>query len=81
MESDHIGERKRKKDRTPAVVLPPEISGDERTALAAAYKTGLILAWKRDAARGYCLSLAGRQDEYVAADQLTGYLKKLTGAM
>lgn len=73
-------EPKRKKDRLPAPPPPPEISGDERTALTDAYKAGLILAWKRDAERGYCLSRGGRQDEYVAVNQLTGYLKKLKGA-
>jgi hypothetical protein len=58
-------------------VLPPEVSGDDRTVLTAAYKAGLILAWKRDTQRGYCLTLAGRPDEYVEVDGLTKYLDRL----
>ena len=60
-----------------AVPLPPEVSADDRTVLTAAYKAGLILAWKRDSERGYCLRLAGRLDEYVEVNQLTKYLEKL----
>lgn len=77
MESDHVIEPKRKKHRFAASPLPPEVSAGERTALIDAYKTGLILAWKRDVARGYCLSLFGQQDQYVAVDQLMRYLEQL----
>lgn len=73
-------EPKRKKDRLAAPPPPPEVSEGERTALTDAYKTGLILAWKRDAERGYCLSLCGRQDEYVAVSQLTVFLRELKAA-
>jgi len=68
---------KRKKDQAPAVVVPPEVSGDDRAVLARAYQAGLILSWKRDTARGYCLSLGGRPDEYVEVDQLAKYVEKL----
>ena len=67
----------RKKDQAPAVVVPPEVSGDDRTVLTNAYQTGLILSWKRDIARGYCLSLPGRPDEYVDVNQLAKYVEKL----
>ena len=32
---------------------------------------------KRDTQRGYCLTIAGRLDEYVEVDRLTKYLDKL----
>ena len=48
--------------------------------LTGAYKAGLILAWKRDTERGYCLTLAGRSDEYVDVDKLAIYLAKLKAA-
>ena len=60
----------------PAVV---EASGEDIVVLSAAYRAGVIQAWKLDA-RGYCLSRVGRADEYVDVDTLTGYLKKLTAA-
>jgi hypothetical protein len=71
---------KRKKDA--AAVAPPvgEVSGDDRLVLTGAYKAGLIQAWKRDNERGYCLSLAGRSDEYVDVDKLAQYLAKLKAA-
>jgi hypothetical protein len=68
---------KRAKNVPPAALVPPVVSGDDRTVLTAAYKAGLILAWKRDTQRGYCLTLAGRPDEYVDVDQLTTYLERL----
>jgi len=48
--------------------------------LTDAYKAGLIVAWKRDAGRGYRLTFAGRPDEYVEVAKLTRYLEKLNGA-
>jgi hypothetical protein len=65
---------------TPAATLTAvvEPSGEDVVALAAAYRAGLIQAWKLDGARGYCLSRAGRADEYVEVDKLNGYLRKLT---
>ena len=59
---------------------PGEVSGDDRLVLTGAYKAGLILAWKRDTERGYCLTLAGRADEYVDVDKLGHYLAKLKAA-
>src|SRR5438046_4585519 len=59
-----------KKEATPAAVPPAGISGEDRTRLADAYKAGLILGWKRDVERGYCLTVVGRADEYVELDQL-----------
>jgi hypothetical protein len=40
----------------------------------------LIVAWRRDAERGYRLTFAGRPDEYVEVTKLTRYLEKLNGA-
>ena len=60
---------KRKKDAAPAAPPPGEVSGDDRLVLTGAYKAGLILAWKRDTERGYCLTLAGKSDEYVGGRQ------------
>jgi hypothetical protein len=68
---------KRKKDQLAAAVAPPEVAEDDRIVLIDAYKTGLILAWKRDAERGYCLTLADRADAYVSVDQLTKYVEAL----
>ena len=64
------------------VVVPPapapiEISTSDRTALISAYQAGVIKAWKRDAERGYRLTIAGRQDDYVEVAKLTKYLEKL----
>ena len=59
---------------------PGEVSGDDRLVLTGAYKAGLILAWKRDTERGYCLTLAGKSDEYVEVDKLALYLAKLKAA-
>ena len=67
---------KRQKD-VPAAVTPPEVSGDDRGSLTDAYKSGLILSWKRDIERGYCLSLPGRPEEHVPVDQLRRYLAQL----
>jgi hypothetical protein len=70
----------RKKDLLPAPPPPAEVSGSDRAALTSAYKAGAILAWKRDAERGYRLTLAGRAEEYVEVAKLTSYLQKLKGA-
>jgi len=69
-----------KKKETPAVAETVEASREDVVVLAAAYQAGLIQAWKRDPARGYCLTRVGRADEYVDVDKLTGYLKKLSNA-
>lgn len=70
----------RKKDVGPAPVASPEILADDRAALTGAYKAGLILTWKMDATRGFCLSMRGRADEYVEPGKLARYLEKLKGA-
>ena len=67
----------RQKGALPAPVSPPDVSAEHRTVLTEAFKAGLILAWKRDVDRGYCLSRAGRVDEYVELDQLPRYLERL----
>jgi hypothetical protein len=68
---------KGKKVQLPAVALPVEVSDGDRTMLTAAYKGGLILGWKRDTERGYCMTVAGRLDEYVELGQLAKYLDRL----
>jgi hypothetical protein len=42
-----------------------EVSESDRDALIGAFKAGLIMAWKRDAERGYRLTFEGARDEYV----------------
>ena len=71
---------KRKKDPVPGPLEPVEISTSDRVVLTGAYKAGLIMGWKRDAERGYRLTFAGRQDEYVEVTKLTSYLARLKGA-
>jgi hypothetical protein len=39
----------------------------------------VITAWKRDAERGYRLTITGRQDDYVEVAKLTKYLERLAG--
>jgi hypothetical protein len=56
---------------------PVEVSPSDRDALIGAFKAGLIMAWKRDAERGYRLTFAGARDEYVEVTKLTSYLGKL----
>lgn len=56
---------------------PLEVSPGDRDALIGAFKAGLIMAWKRDAERGYRLTFEGARDEYVEAAKLTSYLGKL----
>jgi hypothetical protein len=72
----------RSKQKVKPAAAPPavvEAPGEDIIVLAAAYRAGLIQAWKLDA-RGYCLSRAGRADEYVEVGKLDGYLKKLATA-
>ena len=64
----------------PAVPNPIECSTTDRALLIDAYKAGLIVAWKRDAERGYRLTFRDRPDEYVEVAKLTRYLEKLNGA-
>ena len=70
---------KRTKAVQPAPAAPLECSTSDRAALTDAYKSGRILAWKRDAERGYRLTFRGRADEYVEVAKLPRYLEKLTG--
>jgi hypothetical protein len=69
-----------KPKRTKAAAAPPplaEMSGTDKTVLANAYKTGLIMGWSRDSERGYRLTLGDRRDEYVEIAKLATYLDKL----
>jgi hypothetical protein len=70
---------KRKAVVPPPAPAPIDISASDRDALIAAYKAGVITAWKRDAERGYRLTISGRQDDYVEVAQLTKYLARLGG--
>jgi hypothetical protein len=71
---------KRTKAVLPALPNPVECSTSDRAVLIDAYKAGLIVAWKRDAERGYRLTFANRPDEYVEVTKLTRYLERLNGA-
>jgi hypothetical protein len=71
--------RPKRKAALPAPPDPVESSPSERAVLTDAYKAGLIVAWKRDAARGYRLTFANRPEEYVEVTKLTRYLEKLSG--
>lgn len=70
--------RPKRKIAVPPAPAPIEISTSDRAALIAAYQAGVIKAWKRDAERGYRLTIAGRQDDYVEVAKLTKYLEKLS---
>ncbi len=70
---------KRTNARAALTPAPPTTSDDDRAVLTGAFKAGLILAWKRDAERGYRLTLAGPREEYVEVSKLPGYLQKLKG--
>jgi hypothetical protein len=72
--------RKPAKTAPPALPPPVESSTSDRVVLIGAYKAGLIVAWKRDAERGYRLSFADRPDEYVEVTKLPRYLEKLNRA-
>ena len=71
---------KRTKDVLPAIPHPVESSASDRAVLTVAYKAGLIVAWKRDAERGYRLTFAARPDEYVEVTKLARYLERLSRA-
>jgi hypothetical protein len=68
---------KGKKPPLPTAVPPPEVSGDDRALLIDAYKTGLIISWRLDVERGYCLTRGGRPDEYVEVGRLPKFLEGL----
>ncbi len=77
MEVNHAVKATRKKDVLPEPLAAPDVSADDRIVLTTAYKAGLIVAWKREAVRGYRLTLAGRPDEYVEVEHLAKYIEKL----
>jgi hypothetical protein len=70
---------RKQKNQVAAQPDPVEISTGDRAILAEAYQAGLIVAWKRDAERGYRLTVPGRADDYVEVTKLTRYLEKLKG--
>ena len=78
-EGDQIMRPKRTKAVAPPAAAPIVISTSDRDALIAAYKAGVIAAWKPDAERGYRLTITGRQDDYVEVAKLTKYLERLGG--
>jgi len=49
----------------------------DREALIAAYRAGLITAWKHESERGYRLTVPGRQDEYIPPGRLAKHLEQL----
>ena len=65
--------------RAPEPPTPPpgEVSEGDREVLTQAFKSGLIVGWKRDNERGYRLTLGDRQDAFVELTKLTGYLDVL----
>lgn len=71
---------KRTKDVAAPAPAPLEITVSDRARLIAAYQAGVITAWKRDAERGYRLTIPGQPDDYVEVAKLTKYLDKLGGA-
>ena len=57
--------------------MPPA----DRDALIAAYRAGLITAWKHDGERVYRLTTSSRQDVYVEAPKLAKHLERLGRAL
>jgi hypothetical protein len=70
---------KRPKEAVPTAPALGEISATDRNALIAAYRAGVITSWKRDAERGYRVSITGRTDDYVEVSKLMKYLATLGG--
>jgi len=69
--------RKRTKVVVPPAPVPVDTPPTDRAALIAAYQAGLITAWKHEGERGYRLTTAGRQDEYIEAAKLAKHLERL----
>ena len=69
--------RKRSKAVASPDPAPVDIPPTDRAALIAAYQAGLITAWKHDGARGYRLTISGRQDEYIEPTKLAKRLERL----
>ena len=68
--------------RTKEPVAPRALSGavseSDRDMLIAAYRSGLISAWKRDSEQGYRLTVSPKGgDAYVETSKLTRYLDGL----
>jgi hypothetical protein len=59
------------------VPAPGEVSQSDRDVLTGAYKSGLIVGWKRDNEQGYRLTLGDRRDMYVEVTKLARYLEGL----
>jgi hypothetical protein len=68
---------KRTKNATPASPPLADMSGHDRELLTDAYKTGLIVSWKRDGDRACRLTLGKGLDEYVEMTNLPSYLQML----
>ena len=68
-----------KAKRTKDPLVPPagEVSASDRDVLTGAYKSGLIVGWKRDNEQGYRLTLGDRRDTYVEVAKLGRYLEGL----
>ncbi len=67
-----------KAKKTSAKAPPPsEMSSHHKDLLANAYKSGLILGWKKDGAHRYRLRLANQRDQSVEVAMLTTYLEGL----
>ena len=69
--------RKRTKVVVPPAPVPVDTPPTDCAALIAAYQAGLITAWKHEGERGYRLTMAGRQDEYIEAAKLAKHLERL----
>jgi hypothetical protein len=68
---------KRSKSTVPAQAPVAEVSSGDRAALVEAFKSGLIVSWKRDTERGYRLTRVGGVDEYVEVANLAKHLARL----
>jgi hypothetical protein len=68
---------RRTKNTTPAPPPLADMSGHDRDLLTDAYKTGLIVSWKRDGDRACRLTLGQGKDEYVEMTNLPVYLQTL----
>jgi hypothetical protein len=71
--------RKQSKAQVPEQRDPVEISTSDRAMLVEAYQAGLIVGWKRDAERGYRLTVPGPADDYIEVTKLPRYLERLKG--
>ena len=72
--------RKRTKAAAPQAPAPVDMPPADREALIAAFRAGLITAWKHDGERGYRLTTSSRQDEYIEPSKLAKHLERLARA-